>query len=124
LALYDVDFEFERPDFTESLDRVESIETVVLTCADGKEEVSTSSLPHIKGTKKLLIINNTVPQLCRPVITRASREPVTGEADEGFTEITRMMIHVPVYAKEDREIETSRDWTRNRAIRGLLWNSA
>lgn len=51
LALYDVDFEFERPDFTERNDRVESIETVVLTCADGKEEVSTSSLPHIKGIK-------------------------------------------------------------------------
>jgi hypothetical protein len=123
LALYDVDF--ERPNFTESLDRLESIETVVLTCADGKEEVSTSSLPNIKLIKKLLIINNAGPQFCRPVITRASREPVTGEADdEGFTEITRMTIHVPVHAKGDREIKTSRDWTRNRAVRGLLWNSA
>ena len=120
LALYNVDVDSQR--FRISLEKLQNLEVIVLTRADGEQDASTSSLLSIKSLKRVLIVNTKSCHPRFPVIT-GSPQTLTKSERYGsrIPEIVR--ISVPIIDEEEaQDIEVCLLWTRDKAMNGQLWD--
>lgn len=123
LALYNVDI--EEPGFLRGLRKLQNLEVLVLTRADGEHDWSTSALLALEPLKRVTIVNSASGHLCGPVIIGVPDKPsVRGNCDTKIADIVRLEVLVDGDGQEGAEdIEVCQTWTRDRAIEGTLWDA-
>lgn len=127
LALYNVDICCYR--FLGSLKQLPNLKVLVLTRADGEQDVSALDLITMKPLKRLLIVNTASCHRGSPVIIGIPEKLAKNQTHAiGETEIVR--VNVPVLFEDGNgdeqqglgDIESCQIWTRETGINGSLWD--
>jgi len=114
LAIYNPDVSNER--FREGLKGLERLTHLVITRADGLEEIDVQTSFETAGRQTLRVMSANA--LDRWDFSPEARRMQTVE-HRCPLELYR--LHVPVTANEDSVIEDCQFWVRDRAIDGSLW---